>query len=92
MKKFIACLVAALIFSASALANPLDNARQKGYVVEMPNGYIKATRTAPADIDRLVSEINQKRKEIYQQIAKKHGISAEQVGAESYRKRMKSGK
>lgn len=91
MKKFAACLLATLIFSASALANPLDDARQKGYVVEMPNGYIKAAPGAPADIGKLVREINQKRKAVYQKIAEKHGISAEQVGAESYRKRMKGG-
>ena len=91
MRKLVSCFLIALMFSASAMAAPLDDARAKGYVVEMPNGYIKATPIAPADIDKLVKEINEKRKQVYQQIAEKHGISVEQVGAESYRKRVKDG-
>ena len=89
MKKFVTLLLAGLLFSAAAWANPLDDARQKGYVVEMPTGYIKAAPNAPADVDKLVEEINAKRKAVYEEIAQKHGITAEQVGAESYRKRVK---
>ena len=89
MKKFLPMLLAGFLFSAAAFANPLDDARQKGYVVEMPSGYIQATPKAPADIDKLVEEINAKRKAVYEEIARKHGITAAQVGAESYRKRVK---
>lgn len=90
MRKFFSGLILALFVCAAAQAVSLDEARQKGYVAEMPNGYIKAQPGAPADIDALVKDINGRRHDAYQKIAEKHGITAEQVGAESYRKRMKS--
>lgn len=90
MRKLASCFLLTILFSASALATPLDDARNNGYVVEMPNGYVKAQAGASTSIDKLVTEVNRKRKAVYQQIAEKHGISAAQVGVESYKKRVKN--
>jgi len=88
MRKYLTCLLLSLLVSVTANAASLDEARSKGYVVETPNGYIKAQPGAPADIDALVKDINAKRHQAYKKIADKNGISVEQVATESYRKRM----
>ncbi len=78
-----------LAFSLSALASPLDDARNAGHAIEVPTGYVQATPTAPPEVKVLVAEINQRRLAAYAQIAKKNGITTEQVAAESYRQRSK---
>lgn len=88
MRTYLICLIFAALFSVQAGAAPLDEAREAGYVVETPDGYIKAQPGAPDRIDLLVKDINQRRREAYKRIAQEHGISVEQVGKESYRKRM----
>ncbi len=91
MRNHLICVFLATFLALSANAAPLDDAREAGHVVETPDGFIKARPGAPAYIDALVKEINQRRYEAYKRIAEEHGISVEQVGAESYRKRMSSG-
>jgi uncharacterized protein YdbL (DUF1318 family) len=87
-KTFKHLLGAALLtISFAALASPLDDARDAGYVVELPTGYVAKANAAPASIAALVADINQRRKEAYERIARKNGITTEQVGAESYRHR-----
>ena len=88
MQRLINCLILAAAISLPAFAAPLDDAREKGYVVELPTGYIKAQPGAPASIDKLVADINQKRKQAYEKIAEKNNITVEQVGKLSYQKRM----
>lgn len=92
MKKLQTALLAILLaLSTGAFAISLDDARDNGYVVEMPDGYIKAQPGATAEVEQLVKEVNEKRLEVYKQIAEKHGVSVEQVAAESYRKRTSGG-
>jgi uncharacterized protein YdbL (DUF1318 family) len=77
-----------LLFSAAMLqASPLDDARNAGQIVELPSGYVQATGSAPAQIKALAADVNKRRKAAYEQIAKKNGISVEQVAIESYKKR-----
>lgn len=76
-----------LTISFVAGASPLDDARAAGYVIELPTGYVAKTDTAPASVAALVTDINQRRKQAYERIARKNGISTEQVAAESYRQR-----
>ncbi len=79
-------LLSALL-AVAVQASPLDDARNAGQVMEMPNGYIMAKGSPTADIKALVKDINSRRKAAYEKIAKKNGISVEQVARESYRKR-----
>jgi len=82
----ILLLIAALI-SMPLQASPLDDARAAGYVIETPNGYVKAHGNVSPRISVLVADVNKRRREAYLRIAKKNGISAEQVAIESYVKR-----
>ena len=74
--------------SINLMASPLDDAREAGHVIETPDGYVKATAGVPADITALVTDINERRKVAYSKIAKKNGLTAKQVGEESYKKRI----
>lgn len=68
-------------------ASPLDDARKAGQVTEMPNGYVMANGNVPSDVNALVTDINKRRREAYEKIAKKNGIPVKQVASESYAKR-----
>ncbi len=75
------------MISQSSYASPLDDARDSGQIVELATGYVQAIPGAPADIKALAADVNKRRKEAYQRIAKKNGITEAQVAAESYKKR-----
>ena len=70
------------------LADPLSDARNAGQVVETADGYIATRGKVPGEIKELVADINKRRKTAYDRIAKQNGISTEQVGRQSYKKRM----
>ena len=75
-------LALAMVFSAPAMADALDDARAAGLVGERPDGLVAPTTpNAPANVMSLVQEINAKRMEKYQQIANEKGVPVEQVGA-----------
>ncbi|HJL60613.1 MAG TPA: DUF1318 domain-containing protein [Pseudomonadales bacterium] len=80
------------IISMPLQASPLDDARNSGQVVELANGYVKAKGDVPANIRSLVADVNKRRKTAYTKIAKRNGISVDQVAAESYVKRKKKTK
>jgi uncharacterized protein YdbL (DUF1318 family) len=77
-----------LTLSFSAAAAPLDDAKRAGYVIEIPTGYVEATPEAPASTKALVEDINKRRRQAYERIGQRNDITADQVGVESYRKRM----
>lgn len=64
-------------FSAWALS--LDEAKAKGQVGEKASGYLGAVTGGNADVQALVSDINQKRKQAYEEIAKRNGTSLNSV-------------
>lgn len=67
---------------APARADALDDARAAGMVGERPDGYTGIVDpAAPADIRKLVDDINRQRRAAYQQIATEKGVPAEQIGA-----------
>ncbi|MFP6808004.1 MAG: DUF1318 domain-containing protein [Pseudomonadales bacterium] len=70
-----------------AIASPLDDARKAGQVMEMPNGYVMAQGQVPSNVNTLVTDINKRRRDAYEKIARENGISAKQVAAESYKQR-----
>ena len=70
--------ISAVSFSAWAIS--LDDAKQKGLVGEMPNGYIGVIVNTP-EVQSLVSTINNKRKTIYIDLARENKITMQQVTA-----------
>jgi uncharacterized protein len=74
------CLVLAI--TPSARADDLDAAKAAGQVGERPDGYLGAvSASAPPAIQRLVSDVNAKRKAKYAEIAKQNGTAVDVVAA-----------
>ena len=90
MRTFITSVTLIVALIATPIqASPLDDARNAGQVEEMSNGYIMATAhgKASSDVNDLVTDVNKRRRDAYENIAKKNGISVDQVASESYKKR-----
>ena len=80
MPKFLLFVLA--FFTIAAFAADLGQAKQDGYIGERADGYLGLVdQSAPADVIALVKDINAKRMDEYQRIAKENGISYEQVQA-----------
>jgi len=82
-KKFITKLASVLLISTItffAWALSLDDAKQQGLVGEMSNGYLGMVVNT-AEAKSLVNSVNQKRKSIYMDLARKNKITMEQVTA-----------
>ena len=82
--------LAILVFTTSlmvivpqAMAIGLDAARHQGLVGEIPNGYIGAIKAGDAEVDRLVADVNAKRRSRYSQIAKKNRLSVSSVAEQA---------
>ena len=76
---FFALLVSVMTISV-AVASPLTQPKADGLIGEQANGYIGLVRQGvPADIKRLVNDVNAKRKAGYQKIAAKQGTSLADV-------------
>ncbi len=89
MKTFVHCVALLItLWTSPVLADPLNDARNAGQVVETADGYIAARGKVPSEITELVSDINKRRKAAYVRIAKENGITTAQVGRQSYKKRM----
>ncbi len=73
-------LTLGLALAMPALAETLDGARAKGLIGERPDGYVGVV-SGGADIQALVTSINQQRRAKYEQIAKQKGVPVEQIGA-----------
>jgi uncharacterized protein YdbL (DUF1318 family) len=83
LKALIAALMLAIALpAASALADPLDDARAAGLVGERPDGYVDIVAANPtADIRKLVADINAQRRQVYEKLAAEKGVAIEQIGA-----------
>jgi uncharacterized protein YdbL (DUF1318 family) len=89
MKKFkhnltrtLAALLMLSLFTLSASALTLDQARNQKLVKETASGYLVAVKPS-AEVNALVKKVNAGRKSAYQKIAKKQGapLSAVEQGA-----------
>jgi len=82
MIKQVMLLVGWGIFALSPLqATDLAGALRSGKVCERMDGFIQATPGNESDVEGLVARINEKRLQVYADIAAKDGLSAEAVGA-----------
>jgi uncharacterized protein YdbL (DUF1318 family) len=59
----------------------LEEAKTKGLVGEKPNGYLGAVNSASPDVQALTSEVNQKRRQAYEDIAKRNRTQLDAVEA-----------
>jgi len=76
---FLALLISMMAVSV-AVASALTQPKADGLIGEQANGYLGlVTQNVPADIKKLVNEVNAKRKAGYQKIAAKQGTSLSDV-------------
>lgn len=79
---FAALMLAITLPMASALADPLDDARAAGILGERPDGYVDVVSGNPtAEIRQLMTDINTQRRAVYEQLAAQKGVPIEQIGA-----------
>jgi len=77
---FLALLISMMAVSIASAASPLTQPKADGLIGEQANGYIGLVQqNVPADIKKLVNDVNAKRRAGYQQIAKKEGTSLAEV-------------
>ena len=77
---FLALVVSMMAVSIAGAASPLTQPKADGLIGEQANGYIGlVTGNVPADIRKLVNDVNAKRKAGYQKIAAKQGTSLADV-------------
>lgn len=76
-----------LLIAGTAFALSLDEAKSKGLVGETQTGYLGAVSTT-SEVQALINDINQKRKEKYAEIAKKNGTPLSAVEALAAKKAM----
>lgn len=67
-----------LSFNAVAFAITLDEAKAKGFVGEQLDGYLGLV-VKNKDSETLIADVNAKRKQLYQKLADKNGVSVEVV-------------
>lgn len=77
---FLALLISLMAVSVASAASPLTQPKADGLIGEQANGYIGlVTQNVPADVKKLVNDINARRKAGYQNIANKQGTSLAEV-------------
>ena len=72
-------LILALL-AGPALAIDLESAKRQGLVGEQPDGYLGTVRQTP-EAAELVRSVNQQRRQSYQDLAKRNGVSVDSVSA-----------
>ncbi|ALA57439.1 YdbL family protein [Nitrospira moscoviensis] len=82
--RFIGYTITVIIFLVSLAAVPLwalslEEAKAKGLVGERANGYLGVVNAADREAQALAQEINQKRRQAYEEIAKKNGTQLNAV-------------
>lgn len=80
-------LICMLLVIPAGFALTLQEAKSAGLVGELRSGYLGlVVETAPAEVVAMVRDVNNQRRELYQQIAQQNGISVEQVAALAFGK------
>lgn len=75
-----AILAAAALLTVPASAIGLESARAQGLVGETRSGYVAPIKSPSAEVQKLVNDVNAKRRDHYRKIAARNGISIEEVG------------
>ena len=77
----IATAALSLLIASTASAISLEEAKDKGLVGEKPNGYLGVVNPAGPDVQALTNEVNQKRHQAYEDIAKRNRTPLSSVEA-----------
>ncbi|EHQ8967857.1 YdbL family protein [Escherichia coli] len=77
-RNLMLCFVINALFSTSAMALTLNDARTQGRVGETYNGYLVALK-ADTETQMLVKRINESRNKSYQQLAMKNNLPVAEV-------------
>ena len=73
-------LLGALWMPLSSWGLTLEEAKTQGMVGEQPNGYVGLVQPgASAEAQALVNDVNQKRRQTYEEIARRHATQLEDV-------------
>ncbi|MBH0203542.1 MAG: YdbL family protein [Nitrospira sp.] len=67
------------VVASSAFALSLDEAKASGLVGEKATGYLGAVTPANAEAQALIEDVNRKRRQAYEDIAKRNGTSVQSV-------------
>lgn len=70
---------AGLLLALPAMALSLDEAKAKGLVGERTNGYLGAVSPSQTEAQVLVEDVNQKRRQAYEEIAKRNRTNVHAV-------------
>lgn len=87
MIRFTSMLLTLLLLAPGSWASPFSDAKAAGLVLEKPDGFVVSKEGAAQNIQKLVLDVNKRRRAAYKKIADKIGVSVEQVAQESYLKR-----
>lgn len=80
-------LLICLLMAQVSFALTLQEAKTEGLVGELRSGYVGlVVESAPSEVVAMVRDVNNQRRELYQQIASQNGISVEQVAALAFEK------
>ncbi len=72
-----------MLAPTAAFAMTLDEAREQGLVGEDSTGYVAAVSASPTQaVQALVTEVNEKRRAVYEQVAKQTSTSSDPVTAD----------
>jgi hypothetical protein len=81
----LALILALTVLAAPAYAIDLDAAKRQGLVGEQPDGFLGTVRQTP-DAAELVRSVNQQRRQSYQDLAQRNGVSVDSVATLAGRK------
>jgi len=77
---FLALLISLMAVSVASAASPLTQPKADGLIGEQANGYIGFVKqNVPADVRKLVNDVNARRKSGYQSISKREGTKMADV-------------
>jgi uncharacterized protein YdbL (DUF1318 family) len=77
----LAALALLAVLPGPALAKSLDQYRAEGVIAERFDGFVELrAQNAPAEAREIVSQVNAKRRQLYEQRAKEQNVSADAVG------------
>lgn len=85
IKSIAMTLLTFVLLVPSAFAITLQEAKSQGLVGEQRDGYVGfVVDNPPSEVAQLVTEVNNERRQRYQQIAQENGITVQQVQALAY--------
>ena len=77
----VAWLVFFLLAVSPAFGISVEEAKTKGWVGERPNGYLGVVNPAAPEAQALANEVNEKRRQAYEDIAKRNRTQLDAVEA-----------